>query len=162
MYNPLKPTLSFLLGASHSGKSTFAKKWQTETSNRPRVVVTTDNIRMAIHGDIYNKDSETVVFAHKHIMLKTLLLENFHVLANGTHTRPESIKRILEIDINAIPIVINTPLDECIRRTSLTGQAHMIPVIKRHYRQLQEILGYGLERKLDEIRSEIEARWRKV
>lgn len=161
MADPLKPTLSFLIGASHSGKSTYAKKWQREMSNRPRFVVTTDTIRKAIHGEIYNRDAEPVVFSHKYVMIKTCILDGVDTLANGTHTRPESIKRILEIDPNAVPIVIDTPLDECIRRTSLTGQTNMIPVIQRHYRQLQELLTYGLERKLDEIRNELEYRWQK-
>lgn len=159
--NPLKPSLYFTIGPSHSGKSTFAKTWRRQISNRPRHVVTTDNIRLALTGEIYKRNAETVVFAHKHIMIKTAMLEGYEVLSCGTHTTRESIKRILEIDENATPMVFDTPLDVCIERTKLTGQTHMISVIERHHRQLQKLLTYGLERTLNEIRNELEYRWKK-
>lgn len=161
MTDPLKPNIYITIGASHSGKSTYAKKWKTEICNKPRVVVTTDNIRTAIHGDIYNRHAEPVVFAHKQIIIKTMLLEHYDTLVCGTHTGRESLRRILEIDENPIPIVFDVPLPILKERTKSTGQIHMIPVIERHYKQLQELLSYGLERTLDEIRNELEYRWKK-
>jgi predicted kinase len=154
-----KGKLLFTMSPSHGGKSTFAKKWRAEDPLN-RIVVTTDNIRLALHNQRYNKHMEPVVFAHKHVILKTLLLEGYpEILVCGTHTTRESIKRILEIDINAEPIIFDTPLKECIRRTQLTGQTDMIPVIKRHYKQLQELLDYGIEKVLVELKQEIYHRW---
>jgi predicted kinase len=158
----MKGKLSILLGESHSGKSTFAKKWQRQSSNIPRVVVTTDNIRLALAGKLYTKELEPIVFSHKHVMLKTLLIEGFHVLSCGTNTTKESIKRHLELDPNAEFIVMNTPLDVCLERMKLTGQLNMGPVIKRHHRQLQKLLNQGLENVRAELLEEIRVRWEKT
>lgn len=153
--------LSICLGPSHSGKSTFAKKWQRQLSNIPRVVVTTDNIRIALAGKIYTKELEPVVYSHKYVMLKTLLIEGYHVLSCGTNTTKESVKRHLELDKNTEFIVFDTPLEVCLERMQLTGQLNMGPVIKRHYRQLQQLLNEGLENIRKDLLEEIHIRWEK-
>lgn len=153
--------LSILISPSHGGKSTYAKQWQRQLSNVPRVVVTTDNIRLALTGQIYNKHSETVVFSHKHIMIKTLLLENYEVLVSGTHSSKESVKRILEIDSQLQFILLDTPLETYISRAINNGNEHMIPVIKRQYRQIQQLLTQGLENVRNELLEEIKIRWNK-
>lgn len=155
-----KPKLYFVVGTAASGKSTFAQKWKRELANTPRVVVTTDNIRLALHNQVYNKCAEPVVFAHKHLMIKTLLLEGYDVLSCGTNTTKESIQRLLEIDLNAEPIVIGTPLHICLERSKLRGDAsYMESVIKRQHGQMQELLGQGMENVLAELKEKIRKRW---
>lgn len=155
-----RPKLYLMVGTAASGKSTFAQKWKRELANTPRVVVTTDNIRLALHNQIYNKHAEPVVFTHKHIILKTLLLEGYDVLTCGTHTTKESIQRILEIDQNAEPIVIDTPLHICLERSKLRGDApYMESVIKRQHGQMQELLAQGIENVLAELKEKIKKRW---
>lgn len=153
--------LSITLSPSHGSKSTYAKKWQHELSNIPRVVVTTDNIRLALAGKLYTRELEPVVYSHKYVMLKTLLIENFHVLSCGTNTTKDSLKRHLELDPQTEFIVLDTPLEVCLDRIKLTGQLNMGPVIKRHHRQLQQLLDQGLENVRKELLEEIRIRWGK-
>jgi predicted kinase len=155
-----KPKLYFTVGTAASAKSTFAQKWKRELANTPRVVVTTDNIRLALHNQVYNKCAEPLVFAQKYIMLKTLLLEGYDVLSCGTHTTKESIQRILEIDPNAEPIVIGVPLHICLERSKLRGDApYMESVIKRQHGQIQDLLAQGIENVLAELKEKIKKRW---
>jgi predicted kinase len=155
-----KPKLYFIVGTAASGKSAFAQKWKRELANIPRVVVTTDNIRLALHNQVYNRHAEPVVFAQKYIMLKTLLLEGYDVLSCGTHTTKESIQRILEIDPNAEPIVMNTSLHICLERSKLRGDApYMENVIKRQHGQMQELLAQGMENVLAKLKEKIRKRW---
>jgi predicted kinase len=156
-----KPRLFILMGASHSGKSTYSKRWQQEPSKFPRVIVDTDKIRLALTGQEYVRELETVVFAHKHIMVRTMLLSSYDVIVAGTHSTKESIKRMLEIEPNAIPVVLDTPLEVCIDRAKANGKAYLQPVIERQHRQLAALLEQGINSVYDEVRESIEKRWAK-
>jgi predicted kinase len=153
--------LYFTIGPSHSGKSTYAKKWMLEQGERPRVVVTADSIRLALTNHRYNRYVEPIVFAHKHVMIKSLLIEGYDVLACGTHTTEESIKRILEIHGNAKYILFDVPLETCLSRIKLTGQTDMGPVITRHYHQMKTLQFRGIDNVIAKLNADINARWDK-
>ena len=133
--------LYFTIGLSRSGKSTFAAKWQQEKSDVPRVVVCADKIRLTL-GNRYNSAVEQYVFAIKHTMIKTLLMD-YEVLVDGTHTTKKSIIELLKINIDAWPIFIDTSPEECKKRAIDTKQEDLIPVIDRMYTNIQEELCCG-------------------
>lgn len=155
--------LYFMMGMARSGKSTYVNKWIKEDSNR--VVVSSDDIRYAMHGNRYSSFAETMVFSVKHIMIRALLRRGMTVLVDGTHTSKISIERILEIDSTAKPILINTPKEICIERALLTNQADLIPTIERQNKNLQEIFSlaehplYALQLHVELIKKEIKDRW---
>src|SRR5688572_1704057 len=120
--------LLFTIGLARSGKSTWANKWlNTETVKvgvlknstndaiikeisvfdrigKPRVVVSGDDIRLALSGQRYNSHMEEYIFAMEHTMIKALLARGHDVLADDTHTTWKSIQALLQIDPHAIPI----------------------------------------------------------
>ncbi len=144
--------LLFTVGCARSGKSTFANKWVREHGLRPRAIVCSDDIRLALHGKRFEAKAEPMVWAIHTYMAKALLTRGHDVLIDGTNTTRSSIRRILEIDRDASYVLIDTPKEECQRRAIATGQADLVPVIERMSMQLEEIKEYGIAKIIDEIR----------
>jgi predicted kinase len=163
--------LTYSIGCARSGKSTYAREWvkffgkkinYSYPDNNPRVIVCSDNIRLALHGQRFSSHAETMVFAIKHIMIKSLLDNGNDVFVDGTHTTDISIRRLLEIDPNAIPVVFNTAKEICQERAVLTDQEDLIPVIERHHRQMTYLLNEGLDNVHARLIKEIGNRWGKI
>ena len=148
--------LFFLIGNCRSGKSTFCNQWAKEKVNR--VIVSADDIRMALYGKRYCKYAETMVFAIKHVMIRAHLSRGFDVIVDGTHSTSISIQRILEIDRHATPIRIDTPMETCIERAIATDQKDLISSIQRVNRQLQKIDKAGMNSYVANIISAIDER----
>ena len=122
-------SLQFTIGLPRSGKSTFANKWADEKPRR--VIISSDNIRLALTGKRYEPLAETMVFATKHVMIRAMLDRGFDVLVDGTHSTEISLMRIFEIDINAEPIIFDTRPEVCKSRADITGQSDLYPIIDR-------------------------------
>jgi predicted kinase len=152
--------LFFMMGVQRSGKSTFATEWVRAVllNGRPRALVCSDDIRLALYGERYRHEGEPMVWAINGYMVEALLARGHDVLVDGTNTTRPSIKRILEVDINARPFVINTPKDVCLQRAVLTNQTDLLPVIERCHQQLEELRSYGIEKTIQEVRQSIIAR----
>lgn len=148
--------LYFTIGCPRCGKSTYCTKWASEKANR--VVVCSDDIRMALHGHRYIPEAETMVFGIKHVMIRSHLARGFDVIVDGTHSTKISVQRLLEIDPNATPIFINVPADECKRRATATNKPDLHPVIDRIYKQISNINDIGVEQYIDDILLEIKDR----
>lgn len=148
--------LYFCVGCQRSGKSTYCSKWASEKPNR--VIVCSDDIRLALHGQRYEPLAETMVFAIKHIMIRAHLSRGFDVIVDGTHSSNVSIKRILEIDRNATAIMFDTPQEECLRRAKATGHLDLAGPIARIGRQIDEINKVGLNSYIAQITKEIDER----
>ena len=167
--------LYFLIGLPRSGKSTISRKWSAkeilfdkhgkiwthaqrlykETDN-DRVVVTPDRWRQAL-GHRYNWFAEPVIFSQIQVAIRALLYD-YDVLLDDTHTSRESIKRILEVDPYAIPVVVDTSPDVCKERASLTNQKDLHKVIDRMY--INIAMNYGpkfekMENFLNILRAEV-------
>lgn len=124
-----KGKLYFTVGLPRSSKSTFCNNW---VKDRPMsVIVSSDDIRLAMHGKRYEPLAETMVFAIKHVMIRALLNRGFDVIVDGTHSTEISIQRLLEIDENAMAIIFDTPKEVCIERAIATNQSDLIPAIER-------------------------------
>lgn len=144
-------SLSFAIALPRAGKSSYGTSWAQEAPMR--AIVCADDIRRALTGSRFNPLTETMVFAVKHSMIRALLLRGYDVFVDGTHSSPESLLRLFEIDPDAQPILFNTPKEVCIERAIATKQRDLIPVIERIDRQI-EALGVrtGDFSKIDSVR----------
>ena len=151
-----KGKLSFMCSTPRAGKSTYAKKWAAEKPMR--VVVCGDAIRLALHGSRYNPLAETIVFGMQHIFIRSLLQQGYDVLFDDTNSSRISIQRLLEIDANATPVFIYTPVEVCKQRAIESGQEDLIEVIDRIDKNIKEIQKVGFEEFVREIVREIKVR----
>lgn len=129
--------LYFCVGSARCGKSTYCNEWVKQAPNR--VIVSGDDIRLALHGMRYSSLAEEMVSAIKYVTIRAQLARGAEVMVDGTHTTMSSAEKLLKIDNNATAIIFDTSEEECIRRAILTNQSDLIPVIKRHHRTLNEV-----------------------
>jgi hypothetical protein len=177
-----------MIGLPRSGKSTWANEWLNINKNpaylyrdmnigwetirigKPRVVVSGDDIRMALYGQRYNSHVEEYVFAIEHTMIKALLNRGHDVLVDDTHTTWKSIQALLNIDPNALPIwfpgdqygksthkIPSKDFQEhimlCKERAVQTGQQDLFPIIDRMASNLERMYP-EFEEKLARYRTE--------
>ena len=137
-----KPMLCFLVGLPRAGKSTYCHDWIKGAFpwQRPRVVISGDTFRKALHGHDYLPWAEGQVFASMDTAIRALMLSGFDVLVDETSTTQSTILRYLRIDIDAKPIFINTPVEACIERAIATNKPYLVEPIKRMNDQLQRLL----------------------
>lgn len=117
-------TLHMLIGLPRSGKSTLSAELGYP-------IVELDAIRMAIHGTAYYESAEHLVVSHAMVMVRSLFLAGHDdvILDDMNHT--EERRRKWQSTEWAIKYhLIDTSIDECIRRATETGQEYLIPVIK--------------------------------
>jgi len=81
--------------------------------------------------------------ALKYGMIRTLMEQGYEVMVDDTHTTETSIRRLLEINLNATFILIDTDIEECIQRAINTNQEDLVGVIRRHHSNLQDFIGIG-------------------
>lgn len=162
-YTPyVQPQLLFTIGIARCGKSTYCDKWALTEGNR--TIVSGDDIRLAMHGERFNRDAEPMVWAIHTYMIKALLLRGFDVIIDGTNTTEKSIHRILSIKPDARYILIDTPIEECKRRASASGQGDLVTdgVIDRQSAQLEALKAEGIEVVVDRVRQQVINRWKKL
>ena len=104
-------------------------------------------------GHRYNWFSEPLVFSQVQIAIRALLMD-YDVLVDDTHTTVESVKRILEVEPDAIPIPIKTDPAICKGRALNTGQRDLIPVIDRMSVNMFTLYGTKFE-KLDTVMQDL-------
>lgn len=153
--------LYYTIGLPRSGKSTLCDKWVSyemdinwnqfepyvreeilspnQQIENSRVIVCSDDIRMALHGCRFNSLAESMVGSIKEIMVRALLRRGFDVIVDGTHTTENSIKKILSLDKNAQYVYINTSAEKCKERARETDQEDLCPVIDRMEFNLEEL-----------------------
>lgn len=144
--------LYFTIGLPRSGKSTFADNWVEEleyhkdgydgySTSRKRVIVSGDNIRLALTGQRFSKDAEQMVQAIKWVMVKALLDRGHEVMIDGTHTTNSSIEKILSIDPEARGIFIDRHPRDCEKTAMDCGHYDLVGsgVIRRMVNNLKEL-----------------------
>lgn len=166
----MTPQIYFSIGAARSGKSTYSKRWtngceMVDVQSYNRVVWNQDNLRLAMGGQRFNKVLEPLIHTFKSYAIKSLLLSDYIVFVDGTHTTERSIKDILRMDINAKPVLFDTSEAECRERAIKTEQPDLIPVITRHCNNIERIKAEGLDKVMERLRREVveydEYRWSK-
>jgi len=169
--------LYFLVGMARSGKSTIANNWSRYLCNitnnqltnnypsiemssstlnyiTPRVVVCGDDIRLALHGQRFNRLAEGIIEEIKYITIRALLHRGYDILVDGTNTTLTSIKKLLYIDKTADFYIVDTPLKICIDRAVDTKQCDLVPIIHRMNKQLCEWKDNAIE-VINKLRDEI-------
>ena len=171
--------LYFSVGMPRSGKSTIARDWSgpygpddprdlyTETitydgahywndfTRKPsKVIVCGDDFRLAAHGQVYRRLSEGLVWGHIQVAIQALLKTGHTVFFDETNSSPWSIERIFEIDSDAVPVFVKTPMETCIERALANNQEYLVPVIKRVAKNLE----YMTPERIEEIRKDVKSR----
>lgn len=108
-------------------------------------------------GHRYNWFSEPLLFGQIQIAIRALLMD-YDVLVDDTHTTRESVKRILEVEPNAIAIPVKTDPAVCKERAIKTGQKDLIPVIDRMSVNMFNLYGnkfQNLDKVMQDIKTEV-------
>jgi predicted kinase len=82
-----------MCGMPLSGKSTYAKNLQSQGWVR----VSLDDIRLALHGQIYKAEAEPFVWENAELMVRSLLKSGHKVIVDTTNRTRERRKRWLRV-----------------------------------------------------------------
>ena len=128
--------LHFTIGLPRCGKSTFCDEWVRIKSSQPRVIVCSDNIRLALHGQRFQPKAENMVHSIQEVFIKALLDRGHDVIVDGTHTTLSNITRLSKMCDNIIPHYIYTDPEECKRRAVNSKQKDLLPIIDAMHNNL--------------------------
>lgn len=129
--------LLFCVGLPRSGKSTICKQMQ-EKDNK-LVILSGDTFRKALYNDVYNRSAEPFIFATLDICARALLLEGYNIIIDETCTDIRTVMRYLAIDPYAVPVLVDTNKDECIRRALMNKQHYLVSVIEWQDKNLTKL-----------------------
>ena len=132
--------LFFFIGVAHSGKSTLARRWQNYeidihyntirkhvgTRKIPRIIISSDWLRLGLTGQAYVQELEEMVHALKLTLIRTYINQGYDCLVDGTHTTKTSIEALLHIDKEADFYFVDTPAEACKYRAKETNQDYLI------------------------------------
>lgn len=133
-------TLIVMVGLPRSGKSTWARE-----RNLP--IVSSDAIRLALHGHRFIGLAEPLVWVLAHLMVRALFLAgNNRVIVDGCHVKREyrdewAADRIVT-EWNVVFKHIYTGMDICLSRAKAENDEEIIPIIRKMENEF-EPLGAG-------------------
>ncbi|MCZ4510119.1 polynucleotide kinase-phosphatase [Streptomyces sp. ActVer] len=139
-------SLVVLIGASGSGKSTFARK-----HFKPTEVISSDFCRGLVADDENDQSASGDAFDVLHYIAGKRLAAGRRTVVDATNVQQESRKQLIELarkhDVLPIAVVLDVPEEVCAERNaSRTDRADMPRrVIQRHIRELRRSLRH-LER----------------
>ncbi|MYQ89110.1 MULTISPECIES: polynucleotide kinase-phosphatase [unclassified Streptomyces] len=154
-------SLVVLIGASGSGKSTFAHKHFAPTE-----IVSSDFCRGLVADDENDQSASRDAFDVLHYIVGKRLAAGRRTVVDATSVQSESRKQLVQLarshDVLPIAIVLDLPEEVCVARNAGRPDRAGMPrhVIQRHRRELRRSLR-GLERegfrKVHILRTEEEA-----
>ncbi|WP_329193536.1 polynucleotide kinase-phosphatase [Streptomyces sp. NBC_01435] len=154
-------SLVVLIGASGSGKSTFARKHFAPTE-----IVSSDFCRGLVADDENDQSASRDAFDVLHYIVGKRLAAGRRTVVDATSVQSESRKQLVQLarshDVLPIAIVLDLPEEVCVARNAARPDRAGMPrhVIQRHRRELRRSLR-GLERegfrKVHILRTEEEA-----
>lgn len=124
-------TLFVMCGCPGSGKSTWAKKNLSDA-----VYVSSDEIRMELFGTYEPGVDEDAVFDQFYGRIKAALASGKDAVADATNLGPGRRRKSLQClssNDEAVAIVMDTPLEECIRRNAERDRKVPEDAIRRMY-----------------------------
>lgn len=154
-------SLVVLIGASGSGKSTFARR-----HFKPTEIVSSDFCRGLVADDENDQSASRDAFDVLHYIAGKRLAVGRLTVVDATSVQPESRRQLVQLarehDVLPIAIVLDLPEEVCLARNAGRPDRVGMPrhVVQRHRRELRRSLR-GLERegfrKVHILRSEEEA-----
>ena len=140
-----KLALVVLLGASGSGKSTFARKHFLTTE-----VVSSDHCRAMLADDENALDASDDAFALLHTIAAMRLKRGRLTVVDATNVQPEWRQPLVQIardhDCLPVAVVLDIPQRVCEERNASRPDRSFGPrVVRNHVRALRQSL-HGLER----------------
>ncbi|MDQ0793398.1 polynucleotide kinase-phosphatase [Streptomyces sp. B1I3] len=139
-------SLVVLIGASGSGKSTFARR-----NFRPTEIVSSDFCRGLVADDENDQGASRDAFDVLHYIAGKRLAAGRLTVVDATNVQSESRRQLVQLarqyDVLPIAIVLDLPEEVCRARNSTRADRAGMPrhVVQRHRRELQRSLR-GLER----------------
>ncbi|MFF8827959.1 polynucleotide kinase-phosphatase [Streptomyces sp. NPDC015131] len=139
-------SLVVLVGATGSGKSTFARK-----HFRPTEIVSSDFCRGLVADDENDQSASGDAFDVLHYIAGKRLAAGRLTVVDATSVQPESRRQLVRLarehDVLPVAVVLDMPEDVCVRRNAGRPDRAHLPrhVVQRHRRELRRSLR-GLER----------------
>ena len=120
------PKLILTIGLPRSGKTTWAR-------NSGYPIVNRDSIRLALHGQIYLAEAESMITAMEDYMVKALILAGHEtIVIDATHITPTRRARWINPDRWELRYkVFPLPMEDCIKLAKQDNRPELIPVIER-------------------------------
>ncbi|WP_406441675.1 polynucleotide kinase-phosphatase [Streptomyces sp. NBC_00631] len=139
-------SLVVLVGASGSGKSTFARR-----HFKPTEVISSDFCRGLVSDDENDQSATKDAFDVLHYIAGKRLAAGRRTVVDATSVQPESRRQLVDLarqyDVLPIAIVLDVPEEVCAERNAARTDRADMPrrVIQRHIRELRRSLRH-LER----------------
>ncbi|MFE9833797.1 polynucleotide kinase-phosphatase [Streptomyces sp. NPDC005551] len=139
-------SLVVLIGASGSGKSTFARR-----HFKPTEVISSDFCRGLVADDENDQSASRDAFDVLHYIAGKRLASGRRTVVDATNVQQESRRQLIDLakehDVLPIAIVLDVPEDVCAERNAARTDRADMPrrVIQRHTRELRRSLRH-LER----------------
>ena len=122
-------TLIAMVGLPRSGKSTIVKQLSKELS---APIVKKDDIRLALHGQVYQTLAEPFVKAISKVMVHSLFLSGHQiVIADETHYSRAARDFMADGPWETRFYLVPTSKEVCIQRAFDTGHTWLPPVIEQ-------------------------------
>ncbi|MFF6994575.1 polynucleotide kinase-phosphatase [Streptomyces sp. NPDC008313] len=139
-------SLVVLIGASGSGKSTFARR-----HFKPTEVISSDFCRGLVADDENDQSASRDAFDVLHYIVGKRLAAGRRTVVDATSVQQDGRRQLIELarqyDVLPVAIVLDVPEDVCARRNAARTDRADMPrrVIQRHIRELRRSLRH-LER----------------
>lgn len=133
----MRPLLIAMMGLPRSGKSTIVATLAKETG---APIVRRDAIRLALHGNRFLSEAETMVKAMSIYMIKALFLAGHDIVICDETNYSKAARNALkspEWDIQFYPVM--TPPDVCYERAKATHQPDLIPIIRSMWERFEPL-----------------------
>ncbi|MFJ9544351.1 polynucleotide kinase-phosphatase [Streptomyces sp. NPDC101225] len=134
-------SLVALVGASGSGKSTFARR-----HFKPTEVISSDFCRGLVSDDENDQGATRDAFDVLHYIAGKRLAAGRRTVVDATSVQPDARRRLIELarqyDVLPIAIVLDVPEEVCAERNAARADRADMPrrVIQRHIRELRRSL----------------------
>lgn len=133
--------LVVLIGASGSGKSTFAR-----THFAPSEVLSSDHYRGVVSNDPNSQDATNDAFEILHQVLHKRLARNLLTVVDATNVQKFARQSLLKVakehHVLSVAIVLDTPRATCEARNKTREDRNLMPhVVRNHIRHLRRSVG---------------------
>jgi len=120
--------ITVLVGLPRSGKSTYC------LNKKKAAIVCRDSIHIALHGNVYRQESETMVTAIEDVMVRALMVSNTdEIIIDATNTIPASRNKwrrlAMEFGYNIVFECFRTPKVVCLDRAVRSDRDDLISII---------------------------------